>query len=412
MAKRKTGLLILQSSQNQVAFRWAEDEQRSMKFLHTADWHLGRLFHQVHLTDDQSVVLEEVVEISKREAVDVVLVAGDLYDRAVPPPEAVTLLDRIWEKLVMDAGIPVVAISGNHDSAARVGYGSKLLAKAGLHIVSDLESAMHPTTIGGVDIFALPYGEPAEVRAWSGDVEVRDHASAMNVCLKRMKSHFHPGRPRMLVGHAFVQGMKESESERPLSVGGASVISADVFEDFDYVALGHLHAPQFVNTRCLYSGSILKYSFSEAADVKSVVIGDMDSNGAITPRLIPLHPRRDVRDLEGRLVELIQNAPMDPHREDYLRVILTDEGALLNAISRLREVYPNVMQLERRFLQTVASQQSGQVARRREATENELFANFFEEVLGVAPTLEDQELFNEVLSALHQSESETKEVPA
>ncbi len=379
-----------------------------MKFLHTADWHLGRLFHQVHLTDDQSVVLEEIVEIAKREAVDVVLVAGDLYDRAVPPPEAVMLLDRIWEKLVVEAGIPVVAISGNHDSAARVGFGSKLLARAGLHIVADLESAMFPITIGGVDVFALPYVEPADVRAWFGNTEAKDHASAMRICLERMKSHFHPDRPQILVGHAFVQGMKESESERPLSVGGASVVPATVFEDFDYVALGHLHAPQIVNPHCLYSGSILKYSFSEAADLKSVVIGEMDSRGQVTPRLLPLHPVRDVRDLEGRLSELIESAANDAQSNDYLRVILTDEGALLNAISKLREVFPNVMQLERRFLQSSSPGSGSQAARRRDATENELFSNFFEEVLGTAPNPEEQTLFHEALTALRLAESESK----
>jgi exonuclease SbcD len=386
----------------------------TVRFLHTADWHLGRIFHQTHLTEEQGHVLNQIVEIARAEKVDAVLVAGDLYDRAVPPPEAVALLDKTWQRLVLELGVPVIAMPGNHDSATRIGYGAALLSRAGLHLVADFEAATRPIAVGNVDVFALPFTEPNEVRAWSGNVEVRDHSSAMQACIERMRPHFRLGRPRVLVAHAFVAGeRKESESERPLSVGGAGTVSADLFTDFDYVALGHLHAPQVVSGRCIYSGSPLKYSFSEAADVKSVVIVDISDSGTVAPRLIPLRARRDVRNLEGALTDLIAAAPKDPNREDYLRITLTDDGALLNALGRLREVYPNVLQLERRFLQGTSMTSIGEAsARRRESTEADLFAGFIREVVGDAPNAEEAALFQEALGHLQRVETETTEATA
>jgi exonuclease SbcD len=383
-----------------------------MKFLHTADWHLGRLFHQVHLTGDQSHALDQVVRIAESERVDVVIVAGDLYDRAVPPPEAVALLDRVWQRLTLELGIPVVAIPGNHDSATRIGYGAALLARAGLHLRADFESATHPIPIGDVDVFALPFPDPSEVRAWSSDPEVRDHASAMRACIGRMRPHFRAGRPRLLVAHAFVAGMHSTDSERPLSVGGAGTVPADTFADFNYVALGHLHAPQRVSDQCVYSGSPLKYSFSEADDLKSVLVGEISKNGLVTPpRPIPIQPLRNVRSVEGTLASLLESGRKDPGQEDYLRVVLTDEGALLNALGRLREIHPNVLQLERRFLQSSTRNPSDGNPRRRESTETELFSGFFREVLGVEPGADERKVFQEVLAEMSRAESETPEGP-
>jgi exonuclease SbcD len=385
-----------------------------MRFLHTADWHLGRIFHQIHLTEDQAHVLDQIVEIARAERVDAVLVAGDLYDRAVPPPEAVALLDKTWKRLALELGVPVISVPGNHDSATRIGYGAALLSRAGLHLVADFDTATKPISIGNVDVFALPFAEPNDVRAWSGNVEVRDHSSAMHACIEGMRLHFKRGRPRVLMAHAFVAGeRKESESERPLSVGGAGTVSADLFEDFDYVALGHLHAPQVVSSRCIYSGSPLKYSFSEAGDVKSVVIVDISDSGTVSPRLVPLTARRDVRNLEGALADLIAAAPNDPRRDDYLRITLTDDGALLNALGRLREVYPNVLQLERRFLQADSVITIGEAsARRSESTETDLFASFFHAVVGAAPNSEEFLLFHEAVAHLQRVETETTEATA
>jgi exonuclease SbcD len=385
-----------------------------MRFLHTADWHLGRIFHQTHLTEEQGYVLDQIVRIAAEEKVDAVLVAGDLYDRAVPPPEAVVLLDKTWQRLALDLQVPVIAIPGNHDSAARVGYGAALLSKTGVHLVADFETACRPIPVGNVDVFALPFTEPNEVRAWSGKSEVRDHTTAMEACIAAMQPHFSLGRPRVLVAHAFVAGArKESESERPLSVGGAGTVSAEIFKAFDYVALGHLHAPQNVSSRCVYAGSPMKYSFSEADDRKSVVIVDIADDGAVATRCIPLRARRDVRNVEGTLAELIATAASDAQREDYLRITLTDDGALLNALGRLREVYPNVLQLERRFLQTDPSGAVGDAsARRRSSTEVELFGNFFREVVGADPVPEAHALFLDAVGHLQRADREATEVNA
>ncbi|MDQ8197040.1 exonuclease SbcCD subunit D [Pelagicoccus enzymogenes] len=381
-----------------------------MKFLHTADWHLGRIFHQLHLTEEQSFVLDQIVEIAAKEEVDAVVVAGDLYDRAVPPPEAVALLDRTWQRIIEELSVPIITIPGNHDSATRIGYGSHLLEKAGLHIVANFDRALRPIAVGGVDFFALPFAEPAEVRAWSGDPQVRDHDTAMIRCIERMRENFTPNRPRVLVAHAFVAGARtESDSERPLSVGGAGTVPVDTFDDFHYTALGHLHAAQSVSDRCLYSGSPMKYSFSEAEHQKSVTIVEVEDSGTVSTFQIPIAARRDVRNVEGKLAELVAAAPVDPKRDDYLRVVLTDEGALLNAIGRLREVYPNVLQLERRFLTSGSNKQASQVAQRQQSTETELFASFFGEVLESDPSVAETSLFEETLEELRRAESE-KEV--
>ncbi|MEO7699617.1 MAG: exonuclease SbcCD subunit D [Opitutus sp.] len=382
-----------------------------MKFLHTADWHLGRIFHQIHLTEDQAHALDQIVEIARAERVDVVLVAGDIYDRAVPPPEAVALLDKTWKRFALELSVPVIAMPGNHDSATRIGYGAALLSRAGLHLVADFDTATRPISVGDVDVFALPFTEPAEVRAWSGNAEVRDHASALRVCIERMRANFQPGRPRILLCHAFVAGqLRESESERPISVGGAGTVPHELFKDFDYVALGHLHALQEVSARCLYSGSPLKYSFSEADDLKSVVVGEITATGELISRVVPLNPRRNVRNLEGTLADLITSAPTDPHRGDYLRIILTDDGALLNALGRLREAYPNVLQIERRFLRRDAASGTGTAsARRRESTETDLFSSFFRDVVGNAPSDAELTVFHQTIAELQRAESETVE---
>ena len=379
-----------------------------MRFLHTADWHLGRIFHQAQLAEDQAHVLDQIEALAISEKVDAILVAGDLYDRAVPPLEAVTLLDRTWKRLVHDAGIPVVAITGNHDSAVRMNFASALLAKSGLHLVSQLEAATKPITIKGVDIFALPYSEPIEVRLWSGRDEVRDHATALKVCLERMRPNF-TSRPRVLVAHAFVAGKSPRESERPLSVGGAGEVPAELFGDFDYVALGHLHAPQVVSGKCLYAGSPLKYSFSEAADEKSVLIVDMPESGAPAVRLAMLKPKRNVRDIEGKLDEVLARGREDPAKDDFVRARLTDEGALLNAMGRLREVYPNVLLLERKFLQT-GDQPMARGAARKQSSDVDLFRSFFQQVSGSLPTAEDEAVLGKMLNAMSREARETSEV--
>jgi DNA repair protein SbcD/Mre11 len=316
-----------------------------VRFIHTADWHLGRIFHQVHLTEDQAFALEGLLKLVEEHRPDALVLAGDVYDRAVPPPEAVALLDRTLSRLIGDLRVPVVMIPGNHDSAARLGFGARLLRDAGLHVIATLGDALTPVTIGGVEIFGVPYSEPVEVRAAFGDDSVRDHETAMRGVMAKIAER-RSGRPAVLAAHAFVQGGAASESERPLAIGNVETVTAEVFASFGYVALGHLHRPQKIGGAVRYSGSLLKYSFSECADAKGVNLVEIDASGVVEVTSLALPAQREVRERSGMLAELLQ-ARRD---EAYLKIKLLDEGPVLNAMARLREVFPNVLLVERAFL--------------------------------------------------------------
>jgi len=332
-----------------------------MRLIHTADWHLGRLFHNVHLTRDQEHVLEQLVELARDVRPAAVIVAGDLYDRAVPPTEAVDLLDHVLTELVDGLGVPVVAIAGNHDSAVRVGFAATLLRQRGLHLVGELSQAASPIVLrdehGPVRICALPFADPAEARHVYGDEAIHDQQAVAAAGVRQALAAAAPDERLVLVAHAFVAGGLESESERPLSVGGAQQVPAGVLTGFDYVALGHLHRPQTCGSEATrYAGSLLKYSFAEAAHDKSVCVVEIGPRGgapgetgraAVSVETVALTPRRDVRRLEGTLAELLARGPADPRRDDYILASLTDGGALFDPIGRLRASYPNALAIER-----------------------------------------------------------------
>jgi len=344
-----------------------------MKLSHTADWHLGRLFHNVHLTRDQAHALEQLVALIAEVRPAAVIVAGDLYDRAVPPTEAVDLLDRVFTEIVDGLGVPVVAIAGNHDSAVRVGFASALLRQRGLHLVGELGQAASPIVLhdeyGPVHVCALPFADPADARHTYGDAEIHDQQAVAAAGVARALASVPAGERRVLVAHAFVAGGLESESERPLSVGGAQQVPAAVLGGFDYVALGHLHRPQPCGSETVrYAGSLLKYSFAEHAHDKSVTIVDIGAPGSaggdpgaagrplVTVATVTLTPRRDVRRLDGTLAELLARGPVDPHRDDYVLASLLDDGALFDPIGRLRAVYPNTLAIERPAYERVGAE--------------------------------------------------------
>ena len=335
-----------------------------MRLIHTADWHLGRLFHNQHLTADQDYVLRQLVELAADVEPAAVIVAGDLYDRAVPPTEAVDLLDRVLTELVDRLGVPVIAIAGNHDSAVRVGFASRLLRERGLHLVGELAQAASPIILrdehGPVRVSALPYADPAEARAVYDVADIHDQQAVTSAGVARALATAEPHERHVLVAHAFVAGGVESESERPLSVGGAQQVSVGTFAGFDYVALGHLHRPQSCGSDTVrYAGSLLKYSFAEHAHEKSVSVVDIGPRGsapgeagqagraAVSVETVALSPRRDVRRVEGTLAELLRRGASDPCRDDYMLASLLDDGALFDPIGRLRAVYPNTLAVER-----------------------------------------------------------------
>ena len=421
-----------------------------MRFLHSADWHLGRVYHGVSLLEDQAHVLQQFVRIAADTRPDAILLAGDIYDRSVPPAEAVRLLDLVLSELILELKIPVVMIAGNHDGPDRLAFGSGLLQRAGLVVRGPVEMDATPLVLrdahGEVEIHALPYAEPALVRSVSGDDTIADHHAALAAQTAAVRAAQVPGRRTVVVAHAFVQGGAESESERPLSVGGTGAVGVGVFDGFDYVALGHLHRPQAIGTkrggegaagvggpdaawahrsadaadaadaanvanaanaaapwrsaRIQYSGSLLKYSFAEADHAKSVNLVELDAEGNCTVERIPLVPRRDLRILEGELAALVAAAATDPARDDYVLARLTDHGALLDAMGKLRSAYPNALAIER---PTLTGDGPGRAtADHRRTRIQDLFASFHEETTGVALEPAAQAALDRVVDRLEQ----------
>ncbi|NLQ22242.1 exonuclease SbcCD subunit D [Shewanella sp. S-1] len=378
-----------------------------MKFIHTSDWHIGRQLHNQSLLDDQAFVLEQIIALADEHKVDAVIVAGDIYDRSIPPANAVALLDDVLNRLVHGLGLQVIMIAGNHDGHERLGFAAKQMAASGLHIIGPLSADIHPITLssssGDVVFYPLPYAEPATVRQVF-ECEAASHEAAMMLLLEQVRQHDSQGLPKVVISHCFLDGGSESESERPLSIGGADKISPTLFTEFDYVALGHLHGPQYKGAEHVrYSGSILKYSFSEQHQHKSVTLVELSAKTPANIRLLPLTSIRDVRILEGELATLLAQGKTDIKREDYLMVRLLDKHAILDAMGKLRAVYPNVLHLERTGL--MAGQQQVTLSRDHiKKGEMDMFRDFFSQVSGESLTQAQQAVMDELLTKLHNEE--------
>jgi exonuclease SbcD len=347
-----------------------------MRLLHTADWHLGRQFHNVSLIDDQAHLIDQFVTLANDQKVDVVVIAGDVYDRALPPTDAVSLLDDVLHKLVVESGIPVVMISGNHDSADRLGFASGLLAGRGFHVYGPLASAATPLKLqdqfGDVFFCPIPYADPGEVRIHVNDDDIRTHDVAVER-LSRVLSAQVPKKARSVgIAHCWVTGGESSESERPLTVGGTGEVSAKSFSSFNYTALGHLHRQQTVGLKSLhYSGSLLKYSFSEADHAKSVNIVEIGKDGEAD-------------------VEIIYRK------------------AILDAMGKIRQVYPNALHVERPgMLMGEEKHRSGGDFLKRD--EVDLFKDFHEEVTGLALGKKAESSFSKALEEIRAAEREAQQ---
>jgi DNA repair protein SbcD/Mre11 len=431
-----------------------------VKLIHTADWHLGRLFFGLHLTADQEYVLAQFVDLVADVRPHAVLLAGDVYDRAVPPPEAVALLGDVLERVVLGLGVPVVMIAGNHDSPDRLGFAAALLRERGLVVAGPLGRQPAALTIqdehGAVVVHALPFAEPAVARAVYDDATLHDQAAAVGRGLRAARATTPAGARSVLVTHAFVAGGLQSESERPITVGGTGAVPADLFSAFDYVALGHLHRPQALSARAAgghvgapvtaaapagdtpaavggdegdgrgtteaaaspchrlrYSGSLLKYSFDETAQRKSVAVIEIGAaatgpDGLATLRVeeVPLTPRHDVRRIDGLLRDLLTGAAGDDACHDYIEAVLRDPGALYDAMGRLRSGYPNALNI---CLPELLAEGSRQRRRPdpRKVNDLELFGAFVEHVDGRAPTDQESAVFVEVADALQMKRRES-----
>ena len=405
-----------------------------MRLLHSADWHLGRLFHGVSLIEDQAHLLDGFARLAAEAKVDAILLAGDLYDRAVPPPEAVTLFDDFLARVAGELGLPTIVIAGNHDSADRLAFGSRLMSRGGLHVRGRLEPDPAPVVLedahGPVEIHALPFVDPPHARAVLADCgdertaeegALRDHDACNAAFLDRMRAGASAGRRRVCVAHAFVAGrrgdaasyveggdveegdveggeVEETESERPLVVGGGGQVDAGHFEGFDYVALGHLHRPQALSGgRIRYSGSLMPYSFGESLHEKSVSVVDLDADGGVSVEAVSLSPRRAVKIMEGTLEGLLDATPEGVDRDDYLLARLTDDGALFHPMARLRERYPNVLQIERPALALASGPGAAAASTRTKRAPEQLFEDFFEAVEGREMEPEELDLLREIV---------------
>ncbi|MGG3694399.1 exonuclease SbcCD subunit D [Heyndrickxia ginsengihumi] len=354
-----------------------------MKFIHTADWHLGKLVHGIYMTEEQRVILNQFVQLVEEEKPDAVIIAGDLYDRSVPPTDAVELLDEVLYSINVELQTPILAISGNHDSAERLSFGSSWYKNSQFYMQGKLTNDFQPIRLNGANFYLIPYAEPGIVRELLDDPSIHSHDEVMKSVIGRIEEGLNTSEPNVFIGHAFVLGGKTTESERMLSVGGSGCVSQEYFEPFSYTALGHLHSPDAIHhDRIRYSGSLLKYSFSEAKQKKQVLIVEMDDKGNVQIETKSLVPKRDMRELEGYMDELLDASFYTKQNvEDYLKITLLDEDAIIDPMGKLRQIYPNVLHLERKIEQKdLKEKRLFQSMKSQEKNELLLFKEFYREV--------------------------------
>ena len=403
-----------------------------MRFLHTADWHLGRIFYGQYLTDDQAYVLEhQFFTILKEEKIDGILLAGDVFDRAVPPIEAIELWDSIITRLAMDYKVPLFVVSGNHDGAERLEVGRSMLSESGIHIWGSPHHALQPFEFEGFDgrvaICPMPFSEPrrigdalglssseskpvdtdtAEDTLFSYVDDKDQEAVALNLhnydqMYQAWSDYLYKQVPKQMrsiaISHVFVMGGEVGGSERTLSVGGSEQVSPHVFKNFYYTALGHLHGPQRMGADHIrYSGSPLKYSFDEHMQKKSFTIIDMDTNGKVDISTIPVEAKRDVVILEGYFEELLNNKELQvKHKDDYVQARLLDTMPIMDGMAKLRQVYHRCMTIELAGRIATPVVDMGDAVF-KELNERELFNQFAETVWKTPLTEREQQYINSV----------------
>lgn len=319
-----------------------------MKIIHLADLHIGKRVNEFSMIDDQKYILNQILEIIDKEKPDAVIIAGDVYDKQVPSIEAVELLDSFISDISKRKTTTFI-ISGNHDSAERLAFGSSLMAMGKIYISPVYNGKISKYTLkddfGSANFYLLPFVKPSHVKRFFPDEKIESYTDAIKVVVDNLK--LDTSEINILIAHQFVTGASRTESEE-ISVGGLDNVDASVFEDFDYVALGHIHRPQKIGTeRIRYCGTPLKYSFSEVNDAKSVSIIEINSKEDFNLRTIPLIPKRDMRKIRGTYEELTTKTSYEnTNTDDYIHVTLTDEFNVADAIQKLRVIYKNIMKLE------------------------------------------------------------------
>ena len=380
-----------------------------MKIMQTGDWHIGKLVHGIHMTEDQRYILKKLVMKVETEKPDVLIIAGDIYDRSIPPVEAVELLDEILSEIIIKYKTNIIVIAGNHDSPDRVGFASNILKDNGLYIIGNIEKEVAPIVIndeyGPVNFYAIPYIEPIIARELLKKSEIKSHDDAMREIINTIK--IKENERNVCIAHAFVMGTEKpdtSDSERPLSIGGTESVSVEYFTKFDYVALGHLHRPQKVKEEYIrYSGSLLKYSFSEAVHKKSIPIVNLGKKGQIDIELIQLEYLRDMRIIKGELAELIKKEVYsETNTDDYILARLSDRGELIDPISQLRAIYPNILRLEKEnFEREIGEEKTSASKGFVEKNPVQLFKEFYENISGEIFSDEKEQVISKIFDEIN-----------
>ena len=351
-----------------------------MKFLHLADFHIGKRVNEFSMIEDQRYILTELLGIIDEQKVEAVLIAGDVYDKVVPSAEAVTLLSEFLGKLGQ-RNLQVFVISGNHDSAERIAFGAELMRYSGVHMAKPFSGVPECIKLqddyGNINIYMLPFIKPAYVRNVYPEEEINSYEDAVKIVMEHTK--LNQDERNILLAHQFVKGASTCDSE-DISIGGMDEVSASNFDEFDYVALGHLHGPQKVGRDYIrYAGTLLKYSFSEVSHKKGALIVEVKEKGNLKVTNIPIKPLYDMREITGKYAEIVEkDFYKDFSREDYIHITLTDEEDVPNAVGRLRAVYPNIMKLDYDNARTREAREIAVVTDVEEKTPLQLFEEFYE----------------------------------
>ncbi len=360
-----------------------------MRILHTADWHLGRLFHGIHLTEEQALVLDQLVKIARETRPDIIIISGDIFDRPIPPAEAISILDEVVCRLVLDMKLSMIILPGNHDSPERLRFGNKLFEQQNLFVVTEPfgRKIVLEDKYGPVNFYVIPYISHLMLAEL---LNATPQESPQNLWSRILPK---PSGRSVLCAHLFVQGGQESPSEAVL-VGGSDLLPASLFDKYSFCALGHLHQHQTISSHIHYPGAILPYSFRESKSKKGVSLVEIGPKGEVSIEFIELLPPKKLVILEGSFQQLL----LGPRINDYVKIILTDEEPVFEAFRRLKAVYPNLLALEQPYFHGFSKTKLGTNLARQE--EELLFRGFIKEVTGKLPTKEEETIFKAIVDSL------------
>lgn len=380
-----------------------------MRFLHLADLHIGKRVNGFSMIEDQKFVFEQVYNVIENEKIDGIIMAGDIYDKPVPSAEAVKLFDEMLTRLV-SINLPIFVISGNHDSAERIGFGSDILSVAKVYMSrvynGNLQKIELEDDYGKINVYLLPFIKPATVKNIYKEAEIKDYDDALEYVLSQEK--IDETKRNVIVSHQFVTGAMRSESEE-VSVGGLDNVSVENYKAFDYVALGHIHrAQQMGRESARYAGTLLKYSFSEEKHNKSMTIVDLKEKGNIEIKEIPVKPLHDLKTIKGKFSKITsEEFYKELKKEDYYRAVLTDEEDILNAIGKLKSIYPNLMSMEYDNTRTRSYSVVDNVETAEAKSPLEHFEEFFEKQNGRKMSEKQRNYLLEILGEAREESHET-----